>query len=233
MYIFLDESGNFKDNKNDYFIVGGFITNTPSRTIKIFRRWQHNKFRNHKLRHRPEVKFSDTRLNEKLRLKTIEYLGKQDIRIFYSILNRTNTPLEYRRKKQIKSGLLYAEIIAQTLNLLMPISETEFRFFRDRRHLKNISEQKFNEIVKLSILPNLPAKIIIQIKSLDSAKSPNIQIADWICGALFRYYNNGKNGKAYFLKIKNSIITSKELFEKYWENVFKNKKPPQKSDFLE
>lgn len=75
-------------------------------------------------------------------------------------------------------------------------------------------------------MPNLPAKALIEIKSLDSSTNPNIQIADWICGSLFRYHNKGKNGVRYFSALKNSIIASEELFKDYWKNFAENKKPP-------
>jgi hypothetical protein len=74
-------------------------------------------------------------------------------------------------------------------------------------------------------VPNLPKEAIIQIETVDSATQPNIQIADWICGALFRFYNKKADGKEYFKILKNSIIAEKELFPKYWEERFKNKKP--------
>lgn len=78
--------------------------------------------------------------------------------------------------------------------------------------------------MQATLLPNLPAKIIIQIEAADSAKNPNIQIADWLCGALFRYYNNGKNGRQYFSTFKNSIVARTELFDNYWVEFYKNKK---------
>ncbi|MBU1291947.1 DUF3800 domain-containing protein [Patescibacteria group bacterium] len=219
MFIFLDESGNFTGDKEPYFIIGGFITNNPKRTTKAFRKWQHTKFPK-KIRRKNEVKFSDTGLNEKLRLKTIEYFSKQDIRIFYTFLKKSNIPLEYRKKKGLESGLLYTEIIAQTLDLLLPTTDSEFRVFRDQRHLKRVSQTKFNKLLKPALLPNLPAKAILQIKAIDSSTDTNIQIADWICGALFRYYNEGKNGKEFFLLLKNNIIESGhcELFKDYWTN---------------
>jgi len=227
MYIFLDESGNFLGDKDKYFIIGGFITNNPRRTAKAFRKWQHKKFPK-KLRRKNEVKFSDTGLDEKLRLKTLDYFTKQDIRVFYTFLNKFNIPLEYRKKKGLETGFLYAEIVSQTLHLLLPTADLEFRIFRDRRHLKRLSQIKFNEILRLDLIPGLPAKAVIQIEALDSSTNPNIQIADWICGALFRYYNKGKNGVRYFSILKNSIIASKELFEDYWKDFSQNKKPPRK-----
>ncbi|MBL7155016.1 MAG: DUF3800 domain-containing protein, partial [Candidatus Portnoybacteria bacterium] len=92
MFIFIDESGNFTGDKEPYFIIGGFITNNPRRTAKAFRKWQHTKFPK-KIRYKSEVKFSDTGLNEELRLKTIEYFSRQDIRAFYTFLNKSNIPL--------------------------------------------------------------------------------------------------------------------------------------------
>ena len=205
MFIFLDESGNFTGGKEPYFIIGGFITNNPKRTAKAFRKWQYSKFSNKKLRYRTEVKFSNTRLSEEVRLKTIEYFSKQDIRVFYTFLKKFNIPLEYRRKKGLESGLLYTEITAQTLNFLLPTTDLEFRVFRDQRHLKRVPQAKFNEHLKSALLPNLSTKAILQIEALNSSTDTNIQIADWVCGALFRYYNKGKNGEKFFLLLKNNI----------------------------
>lgn len=217
MYIYIDESGNFNETQKPYFVIGGFITNSPRRIAKLFRKWQHTKFPK-KIRYKNEVKFTDTGLREDLRLKTIDYFGKQDIRLFYSFLDKNNISLEYRKKKGMESGYLYAEIFAQTLHSLLPTSDLEFRVFRDQRHLKKLSQSEFNRIVKLDLLLNLSTKSILEIKAINSIVSANIQIADWICGALFRYYNQGKNGEKFFLLLKNNIVASKELFKNYWEN---------------
>lgn len=224
MYIFLDESGDFKKDKEPYFIVGGFITNNPRRTIKAFRKWQHTKFPK-KIRRKSEVKFTDSGLNEKFRLKTLNYLVKQDLRIFYVYLDKNNIPLEYRTKKGIKTGLLYTQIVSEALELVLPTVEKEFRVFLDKRPLKGISAGQFKELLRVKLLPRLSKGTLLQIETVDSATHPNIQIADWICGALFRFYNKRTNNEEYFKALKNSIIGGKELFPKYWEEVFKNKKP--------
>lgn len=225
MFIFLDESGNFTGKKDQYFIIGGFITGNQRRTAKAFRKWQRLKFPK-KLRHKNEVKFNDTGLNEKLQLKTLSYFIKQDIRVFYSFFKSSNIPLKFRAKKHFESGILYAEVVAQTLDLLLPVGDFEFRVFRDKRHLSRVAQARFNEILKLNLLPGLPSKAIIQIESIDSSTNSNIQIADWICGALFQYHNKRDIGARYFSILKNSIIASKELFEDYWQNFSKNKKSP-------
>ncbi len=217
MHIFIDESGNFTGDKDRYFIVGGFVTGGHRRTRKAFRRWQKTKFPK-KLRHKNEVKFSDTGLNDELRFKTLSCFTKYDIRIFYTFLKRENIPQEYRKKKGIETGLLYTEVVAKTLNLLLPTTDLEFRISRDKRHLRRLSQIRFNEIIKLDLLPKLSAKSLFQIEAIDSGTNPNIQIADWMCGALFRYYNKRKNGERFFATLKNNIIASDELFRDYWTN---------------
>ena len=217
MFIFLDESGNFTGDKDNYFIVGGFVTGNPRRTAKAFQKWQHTKFPK-KIRRKNEVKFNDTGLNDELRLKTLSYFIKQDIRIFYTFLRGENIPQEYRKGKGIETGLLYTEVVAKTLNLLLPTTDLEFRIFRDKRHLRRLSQDKFNEMIKLDLIPKLAAKTLFQIEAVDSCINSNIQIADWICGALFRYYNKRRNGDRFYATLKNSIVASDELFKDYWEN---------------
>ena len=223
MFIFLDESGNFTKDKEPYFLIAGFITNNPRRTAKAFRKWQHTKFPK-KLRWKNEVKFTNSGINQLLRLKTINYFSKQDLRIFYIFLDKNNIPLEYRTKKGLETGLLYAQVVSEALEIILPIQENEFRVFLDKRPLKGISAKQFKETLRLKLLPDLPKATILQIETVDSATQSNVQIADWVCGALFRFYNKKLDGKEYFKTLKNSIIGEKELFPKYWEERFKNKK---------
>ena len=43
-------------------------------------------------------------------------------------------------------------------------------------------------------------------------------LADWICGALARYYEEKPQGKEFYDVLKNNIIKGKELFSDYWTN---------------
>lgn len=214
MHIFLDESGNFKGDKG-FFIVGGFITSSPKETAKAFRKWQHSKFPK-KVCHQAEVKFSASGFSDKLKTKTLLYFSKQNIRIFYTFLNTQNIPSEFQKAKGLETGRLYAEVIAETLRLLFPTTDQEFRVFLDERRLKNLTRAKFKESLKFDLLPRMPVKSVLQIEMIDSTANPNIQIADWICGALYRYHTKGKNGQIFFDTLRNNILTSEELFKDYW-----------------
>lgn len=216
MFIYLDESGNLTKKNGKYFIVASFTVGDPRRIAKAFRKWQRDKFPR-KLKYQAEVKFNDSHLTDGLRFKTLTFLAKQDIRIFYTYLKITNIPHDYQNKEgSIKTGLLYTHIVGDTLELYLPITEAEFRVFRDQRILKGVLLKDFNEHLATQLLPQLPAKIILQIQAMDSTSSPQIQIIDWVCGALARYHEGKTKGEEFYNILKNNVVKGKELFSDYW-----------------
>ena len=121
---------------------------------------------------------------------------------------------------------MYTNIIGETLEMYLPVTDKEFRVFCDKRHLKGIKRSEFKKILINRLLPQLPQGAIIQIEMIDSAQNANIQIADWISGALAWFLENKRLGKECYQILKNNLLgTGKELFKDYWENKFKNKNP--------
>ncbi len=223
-YIFLDESGQFtKYNHEKYFIIGSFTVGNPRRTEKQFRAWHRSKFPR-RLRYQSEIKFSEIDIDDRLRLKTLKFIANLDVRIHYSYLLRKNIPNEYWKKERLQGGLLYTNIIGETLEMYLPASDLEFRVFCDQRHLKGIKRSKFKEILKARMLPELPRNSIFQIEMIDSATNANIQIADWISGALARHLEQKELGQECYQILKNNILgEGKELFKNDWENTIKQK----------
>lgn len=221
-FIFLDESGQFtKHNDEKYFVVGAFMVGNHRRTEKQFRAWCRSRFPK-KFRYLTEVKFSGTKINEVLRLKTLKFIANLDVRIRYSYLLRHNIPDDYRRKEKLQSGLLYTNIIGETLEMFLPISDNEFRVFCDQRHLKGIKRSEFKQILRARLLPQLQQGSIVQIEMIDSTTNANIQIADWISGALTWYLEGKKLGEECFKILKNNILDEgRELFKDHWENKYK------------
>lgn len=224
MHIYLDESGDLTKGKEKFFIVGSFTIGDPVRIRNAFRRFQRRKFPK-KLRYLQEIKFSNPSIDDKLRLRTIQNVSQQDVRIFYTYLKKQNIPEQYRKAHRIhESGKLYTQIVGDTLELYLPITEKELWVFHDPRPLKGVSWAEFSYDLRNRLLPNLPAKARLEIKRLDSKHSPLIQVADWICGALARYHEKKKHGKEFYLILKNNIIKEKELFQDYWLKRWENKK---------
>jgi hypothetical protein len=224
MIIFLDESGQFTPKDHDqYFVVGTFTTGDPRRTEKRFRSWQRTKFPRH-MRHQPEIKFSNIDIDASLRFSTLRAIANLDVRVHFSYLKRQNIPTDYREGDRIKSGHLYTNIISETLEQYLPISDKEFRVFCDERHLKGLKRSEFKNIIQSALLPQLPKGSLVQIEMIDSIRNANIQIADWISGALAKYLNGDPYGQEYHSILKNNLLgEGKEMFKEYWSTKFVSK----------
>jgi len=220
--IYLDESGNFSNKDGSYFIVGSYTVGDPKRISKAFRKWQATKFPK-RLKYLTEVKFNNPELTLGLKLETLEYLAKQDIRIFYTYLKVGNIPLEYQDGGgKFSTGILYTEIVEKTLELYLPTSDLEFRVFRDQRGLKGMTKLQFVQHLRASILPQLSTKSMLQIQAVASTSSPLIQVADWVCGALATYYEKKPGGDIMYTTLKGNIVGEKELFSDYWTKRWQN-----------
>lgn len=224
MHIFLDESGQFTKHNNDrYFVVGSFTVGDHRRTEKKFKGWCRTKFPR-KMKFQDEIKFSQNNIDDALRLRTIKFISKLDVRIRYTFLNRLNIPEEYRKKKKIQSGILYTEVIGETVKMYMPISDIELRVFCDQRKLMGMTKLEFEDFLTIKLMPQMPPKSLFSVNMLESNQEPNIQIADWITGTLARYHEGKPLGKELFQLLKNNIIDEgQELFADHWQKN-RNKK---------
>lgn len=212
-HIFLDESGQFtKHNYEEYFIVASFTIGEPRRTAKEFRKWMSSRFPK-RMRRQAEIKWSATGISDDLRLRTLKHISNLDVRVRYVYLLRNNIPSEYRDGRKIKDGLLYTNVVGELLDMYLPNTDDDFRVFCDQRKLSGLKKSEFKEIIIARMLPNLPQKAIIQIETVDSTSSENIQIADWIAGALARWHEKGPLGEECRAILKENILgEGRELF---------------------
>lgn len=213
MYIFLDESGNFtKHNHEEYFVIGSFTVSDQRATAKAFRSWSRTRFPR-KMKTQSEIKWSATGITDELRVRTVKFISDLNVRIRYGFLLRNNIPNTYRRKGKLDSGILYANIIAETLETYLPTDEKNIYVFCDQRSLKDMSKSEFESHIAGRLLPLCTTGTMIQVRMIDSTSNVNIQIADWISGAISRYLENGKNGEEYFKILKNNFLErGKEFF---------------------
>lgn len=212
MFIFLDETGQFvrKDHEK-YFVLGSFTVGDRRRTEKRFRSFINNSYPKY-LRHLSEIKFSNNSISDELRLRTLHFLSDLDVRAKFTYLKRENIPLNFRSGRQIKTGELYTHAVGELLEMYLPINESEFRVFCDKRQLKGVTTADFTRILSARLLPKLPPNPIIQIEMVDSTSSANIQIADWLTGAIGRKLGKKRLGDECAELIKNNITGLQELF---------------------
>ncbi len=215
MYIFLDESGDFiKHNHDEYFVIGSFTVGNQRKTDKEFIKWFRTKFPK-RMRKQNEIKWSATGISDDLRLRTLKNISKMDVRIRYGYLLRNNIPSNYRNKKnKINTGDLYTNIVAEVLEQYLPTDEKEIHIFCDQKSLKGMTKQDFESAIIAKLIPFCSQNTLIQVEMIDSISNRNIQIADWISGAIARYYEKGQNGEEYFKVLKNNMLgEGKEFFK--------------------
>jgi hypothetical protein len=173
------------------------------------------------MKNQSEIKFSETNIDDKLRLRTIKFISSLDVRIRYSYFLKKNIPMDYIKKGGLQSGLLYTNIIGEVLEMYLPCTDKEFRVFCDQRHLKGMKRSDFKKMLIARLLPQLPKGTILQIEMIDSTSNRNIQIIDWICGSIAGYLEEKRLGKEYYQIIANNILgEGKELFENGKKSYF-------------
>ncbi len=216
-YIFLDESGDFSKSKTEkYFIAAAFTVSDPRRTEKRFRAWVRSHFPA-KIRYFSEIKFSGTHITDKLRIKTLQFIAELNVRVRFVYLKRENIPKEYYHKDSLKSGHLYTHIIGELLEMFLPVTDGEFRVFCDQRHLKDVTVSDFKKILITKLSSKFSKDSIIRVEMIDSTTNANIQIVDWIAGALAHFLENKKLGEKFYDILKNNILgEGQELFKDRW-----------------
>jgi hypothetical protein len=222
-YIFLDESGQFsKNDGGKFFVIAAFTVGDPRRTEKSFRVWCKTRFPK-KMKNRSEIKWSSSGIDSGLRLRTLKHISKIDVRVRYVYLLRKNIPIEYWEEEKLQSGLLYVNIVGELIDDFLPANDLEVRVFCDQRHLRGITSAQFRESIRGRILAKLPAKAIVQVDMVDSTSSPNIQIVDWIAGAIWCCKEEKKNGDKFMNILKDNILgDGRELFAKAGKGYISN-----------
>ena len=204
--MFVDESGTFLPCAGqEYFVIGSFTVGDPKRTAKSFRLWQVNKFPKRK-RGQSEVKFSESGITDDLRIRTIEYISSLDVRIRYGYLCCERLPFTSYDHSGLREGYLYTEILGQILESYFPITESLFSVRCDQRQLKGLKRKQFIEILQKRLMPIAPEKTLIDIRQIDSTTDTNIQIADWIVGAIAASLNQKPFGEKYLQILRQNII---------------------------
>ncbi len=212
--IFVDESGSFLPcSGQGHFVIGTFTVGDPRRTAKAFRMWQKSKFPRRK-RYQSEVKFSESGLSEDLRIRTIRFISSLDVRIRYGYLRCERLPHVSYDSNGVREGYLYTQILGEILESYFPIVDPAFTVLCDQRQLKGLKKKEFVSILKARLLPIAPPGTCIDVRQIDSTTDANVQIVDWIVGAIAAYLNNKPLGSKYYEILKENIIGSPiELFK--------------------
>lgn len=207
LFVFLDEAGNFRGNKDRYFVLAAFVTGNPRATRKCFLKAKRTKLPR-KYRHYTELKFSDRVIPARFKKHVLRQLAKEDIWIYALLFDKNNMPAELLGHSE---GLTYCRLVGQLLELCPLAEASAIHVFLDRRHLKGLSRHEFNANLKAHLAFRLGPQVRLEIQHVDSTTNVNIQLADFVCGAIFRKYERGDT--EYYDIIAERIKIEEELFK--------------------
>jgi len=211
-YIFIDESGQYKKYYHkSYFVIAAFSVVDPKISAKRFRSWCRDHFPR-KMRDQNEIKWSTSSIDYNLRLRTLKIISKLDMSINFVYLHYRNIPVNYYRKGKLLSGLLYTDMIHTLLVPYLKTNSPDIRIFCDQRELGDISLVEFRKVLETSLAKTIKIRTGLQIDMVNSTSNVNIQIADWIVGAIASYLEKEVNGRQFYGIISGHIIQSKKDF---------------------
>ena len=203
IYIYMDESGDlgFKKTSSDIFVVSYVIAKDPKILQRSLKKLRQRKLKK-KIRELPEFKFytaSD-------RVKGLMFNKIEELNLVsgFVVVNKDKVYPELRRKKNV----LYNYLIRQLLDDVITLydHEREITLVLDRMYSNKNLRESMNKY--LGRMTSRISKTDLRIIHKNSCDTAGLQFADFISGAIWRFYE--KNDNTYMQKLK--FTTKKELF---------------------
>lgn len=207
LHVFVDEVANFRGGRDRYCIFTAFTTHQPRVTRKCFIRAKQTKLPR-KYRHYTEIKFSDRVISAQFKKHVLRQLSQEEIRIYSLVFARDNLPGVLQQQAD---RLIYCDLIGRLLELCPLAESQEVYLFLDSRNLKGLTRREFDMDLRKRLLPQLRKGARLEIQHIDSTTNVNIQVADFLCGAVFQKYERGN--LEYYTLIADRISAEEKLFE--------------------
>jgi hypothetical protein len=205
LYVFLDEAGNLRDDRNRHAVLVAFVTDQPKVTRKCFVRARQAKLPT-KYQHYAEIKFSDRVIPDDFKKHVLRQLARTEIQIYALVVVKEHLPPEFRIQAE---GIIYCHLVGQLLELCGLEESNEVYLFLDRRSLQGLTRQEFDARLRHRLLCQLREGVRLEIQHPDSTTNVNVQVADFLCGAIFRKYERGN--QEHYALIERRIIAEEIL----------------------
>ncbi|MFZ5641777.1 MAG: DUF3800 domain-containing protein [Bacillota bacterium] len=196
MHLIFDESGDWGDHTERYFVLGGYLTADPLRIRGVMRRAIKDVYDEYpRLKILPELKAKDTPPIAKDYI--LRKLAKEDLKIYYTAIDKNHVPSQNRlgsaqnRFYNYQLGILTTYI--RNGNHLPAM-----KFLIDDRNVKVGSLNSFEDYIFIKLNFDESLSTEISVKYGLSHNYYEIQVADFICNAMwgrenYRAYDNHSN----------------------------------------
>ena len=191
--IFIDESGTLPDLNDKFVVICGVTVKKIKEAQNIFSRISGSlKSSGINLK---EIKFYHS--GSKTKKKFLSGMVLANFDIFILIVNKKD-------RKIADSPDNFAILVADLINEIgLWYNFEEINFIIDKHFHRRVDENKFNNIIKMSISKGFR----YQLNHVDSQQNSLVNIADMVAGSVLRKYN--KKNMEFYNIIKENIIVEK------------------------
>ena len=209
MYIYLDESGDlgFNEQSSKHFVIAVLSIHNPKIIENAFKRYRKKLRKTPSKRNRKigEFKFNNAPNNVKIDILNI--ISNTNVELGYVYVEKAHVYPELQEKR-IE---LYAYMCRVLMDkFLIESSDLTINLIVDRQFAKKYREN-FDRYLGWKITELLDGLKVLNIAHNDSHQEPCLQAVDFVCGAIYRCYN--QNDSKYFEILKNKCSVKHEMWK--------------------
>ncbi|MEN3006790.1 MAG: DUF3800 domain-containing protein [Candidatus Methanosuratincola petrocarbonis] len=201
LYVFVDEAGDlgFTNKATRFFVIAYVIPENHARTKTVIHRLK----RSLKKKDKKLNEFKHSKDCEKVRNMVLERISGLSISIGAVVIDKNSVKKELRDKKSILYNYLVADKVATALlregadKAVLVLDMCMSKEARD--HFNTYFMRKLNWKERISSTHCS----ILNIMHKHSYEEPNLQIADYVAGAIFRKFERNLDDE--YLKIRHLI----------------------------
>ncbi|MEM3365811.1 MAG: DUF3800 domain-containing protein, partial [Candidatus Methanomethyliaceae archaeon] len=198
LYVFIDEAGDlgFTPRSSKFFVIAYVILDNPERAKVSMQRLK----RSLRKKDRKLNEFKHSNDSYEIRKAVFEVILKIPLRVGAVAIDKGYVKEDLRDKKAILYNFLVADKIATSL---LSSGASRAVLILDRSMSKeardHFNEYFFRKLSWKGLEANKLCKIM-DIKHVPSYEDPNLQIADYMAGALFRKFERGLDDEYTLIK---------------------------------
>jgi hypothetical protein len=205
LYVFVDEAGNLRADRDRYSVLVAFVTEQPKATRKCFVRAKQTKLPR-QYQHYAELKFSDRVIPDDFKKHVLRQVARNEIRIYVLVVAKEYLASNFSGQAE---GMIYCHLVTRLLESCHLAESDEVYLFLDRRSLGGLTRQEFDARLRRQLLTRLRERARLEIQHPDSTTSVNIQVVDFLCGAVFQKYE--RCNPEYYSLIEDRIVVEEIL----------------------
>ena len=209
MYIYLDESGDlgFNRQSSKHYVIAVLATHDPKTIENALKKYRKKIRKAPSKKNRKLGEFKFNKAPDNVKIDILGIISSKNVELGYVHVEKAHVYPELREK----INEFYAYMCRILLDkFLLESSDLKIDLIVDRQFNKKHREN-FDKYLGWKITEILDGLKVLDIAHRDSRQEPCLQAVDFVCGAVYRCYN--QHDPKYFEMVKNKCIVTHEMWK--------------------